>query len=585
MSRTVKSARGVISIFVALMMTGILSLGTFVLEAARLQTARTQLGEAANSAASSMLSTYDGDLKARYGILAMDTQRANEAACSEYVQFNSDLSNGAYGNNVTRLYQVTDVDMTGVYNLTYPHLLKRQLIAIAKFGLPAETSEFNVHTAPYVLPKLQEKCNYVSDMMVQIQNLTYGGTIEDLDPQLVNALTALDKTFGASKKFDEKHAVILSQSSVSKLPSTTGTVESEIPETDLQNIDALHSDAFGYLGANASVLGTESAASVQQMDVSINMVALNEVSSYHDPSWLGGLTQDDVVQIIYTGGLPGQYKDMADSVNAAINILQSDMTGNVLLNSYISQTFSNRRYVANQYIGPGLECDDTGSEEITFAKACCEYVFGGSASEVKNQQTAYDYIMAIRLIGNLYDVFVQENTLDLTNSYSVAAHMAWAYYETCLDMHLLTQYDAAVPLNKERPVLRMEDAESIATLFEEGDAEKALRAMGYYNESTGTFVINGRNRFNYTDSLNLALWMVPNTQKLLRTADLMQLEMRYKQRYVDGVPATFLMSEQNTFCRVECSARLNSILPVLSIGGAEHNIQGLPLSTLKYAGY
>ena len=79
--------------------------------------------------------------------------------------------------------------------------------------------------------------------------------------------------------------------------------------------------------------------------------------------------------------------------------------------------------------------------------------------------------------------------------------------------------------------------------------------------------------------------MVPNTQKLLRVADLMQLEMRYQQRYIEKIPVTFLMYEQNTYCRVECSANMNTILPIISIGGTEHSLQGLSLSTLRYAGY
>ena len=54
MNRAIKGQQGVISVFVALMMAGILSLGTFVLEAGRFQAAKTQLSESTISASSSM---------------------------------------------------------------------------------------------------------------------------------------------------------------------------------------------------------------------------------------------------------------------------------------------------------------------------------------------------------------------------------------------------------------------------------------------------------------------------------------------------------------------------------------------------
>ena len=158
MNRIIKSAKGAISIFVALMMAGILSLGTFVLEAGRLQAARTQLSEATISASSSMLSSYNIDLHDRYGILAIDSQRSNDISCRNYLDFNSDLAAGYFGNNVTRLYKIEDVSMTGVYNLTYPHILKRQLLTVAKYNLVPEDSQFNMYTASYALDELQMKC-------------------------------------------------------------------------------------------------------------------------------------------------------------------------------------------------------------------------------------------------------------------------------------------------------------------------------------------------------------------------------------------------------------------------------------------
>lgn len=583
MNRIIKSAKGAISIFVALMMAGILSLGTFVLEAGRLQAARTQLSEATISASSSMLSSYNIDLHDRYGILAIDSQRSNDISCRNYLDFNSDLAAGYFGNNVTRLYKIEDVSMTGVYNLTYPHILKRQLLTVAKYNLVPEDSQFNMYTASYALDELQMKCQYVSDKMATIQAASKSGNINSIDPQLRNALFALDKTFSDPKKYNSKHNVSITSDTYSALPSVTGTVESLIPDEDEENIDAVLNDATNFLGTSASVLSSSS-ADVTESNVSINLVAINELNAYHSTDWFGAFTQTELVETVYAG-LPYHYKNLADSINAAINILENDRDGNLLLNSYISQMFSNRNYVVDQYIGPGLESSETSKSNMTFAKACCEYIFGGSSKETENQSKTYDYVMAIRLISNLYSVLSGSESLDTNNYYSVAAHMAWAYYETCVDMELLTNYNTAVPLSKDKMILQINNPSAVASAFASKNVSNAMRSMGYYNEAIDNFVIGGMDCLNYTDSLSLALWFVPNSDKLLRVADLMQLEMRYKQQYVDGGSATFKMSEQNTYCRVECNAKMNSILPIVSIGGADHSLQGQSLRSVKYAGY
>lgn len=595
MNRIVKSAKGAISIFVALMMTGILSLGTFVLEAARLQAARTQLSEATISAATSMLSSYETDLHERYGVLAIDTQRSNEVSCRDYLDFNSDLATSVFGNNVSRLYAIEDVKMKGIYNLTYPHILKRQLLTVAKYNLVPENSQFNMYTASYALDELQMKCQYVSNTMKAIQNAQKSGGVDSLSPELRAALLVLDQTFADVKKYDEKHDVTLTGETYALLPSATGTVKSDVPAADEESVQAMLNDAVKFVGSSADVLASSS-ATVEETDISINMVAINEVSGYHRTSWLGELTQSEVVESIYvsknnvgefsgTGDLTNKYKNLADSINAAINILEGDRDGNILLNSYISQEFSNRRYVVDNYTGPGEETSEKSKSNMTFAKACTEYVFGGDSSEIKNQSKAYDYVMAVRLIGNLYAVLTESTTLDIGNVYSAAAHMAWAYYETCLDMELLTNYNTAVPLSKERMLLSINNPTEVSAAFSDRNTVMALTSMGYYNEETKNFILNGVDPLNYTDSLSLALWFVPNSEKLLRVADLMQLEMRYKQQYVEGVSATFRMSEQNTYCRVECSGKMNSVLPIVSIGGVERSLQGQPLRNVKYAGY
>ena len=139
-----KNSNGVITVLVSLLLVGILSLGTVVLEAGRFQAAKTQLAEANASAATSMIAAYDSDLYARYGLLAIDTERFTSERCMEYLNFNSDLSIGYKGNRVSRMYTIESVELEGMYNLTYPSVLKRQILSRAKYHVIPQDYELNV---------------------------------------------------------------------------------------------------------------------------------------------------------------------------------------------------------------------------------------------------------------------------------------------------------------------------------------------------------------------------------------------------------------------------------------------------------
>ena len=132
MHRSLKLEQGVITVLVSSLLAGFLSLGTISLEAGRYQVAKTQLSEASISAATSMIAAYDATLYERYGLLAIDTEAATVERCREYLEFNSDLSAGYIGNNLTQLYKIDSVEMQGVYNLTYPSVVKRQLLSREK---------------------------------------------------------------------------------------------------------------------------------------------------------------------------------------------------------------------------------------------------------------------------------------------------------------------------------------------------------------------------------------------------------------------------------------------------------------------
>ena len=567
----VKQKNGIITAFVSLMLTSVLSLGTLVLEAGRYQAGKTQLAIATNSAATSMIASFDSDLYERYGLLAIDTERFTEERCRDYLEFNSDLGSGYKGNHLTRMYAIEGIEMTGLYNLTYPEFLKRQILSRAKFHTIPENNKINIYTAASVFGNLQNKCDYIADMLAPASNGSVAtGTIADISPDMLIALQVLGETFKELKKYDESKNITISSASQGLLPSATGVVESQIIDSDLEDIRNALNDASNVLGGEGTVLQGGTSTQYSEIDASVDMAFVD-----------AAIAQSfDVSNVSNMVNVAKKTKAAAQGIKNALNTLSADKEGNILLNSYISQYFSNRNYIVKGYTAPAGKSGVI--ENGTFAAACTEYIFGGNASERVNQEVAYNYVYSIYFINNLYATLNRTNSYNRNSLYSIAAHIAWASYETLVDMELLTKYNVEVPFNKSSMILDVNSGLGVAAVFASKDVATALTTMNYFNGTT--FVVNGTNHFSYKDCLALALWFVPNSTKMLRLADLVQLEMRYREQYIDKTGAKFLMSEQNTYCRVKTIAKFNSILPIVSIG-TNSGVNDTVIQSIKYAGY
>lgn len=575
MKKRYKSSNGVITVFVSLMLVSFLSLGTLVIESSRFQAAKNQLTDATISSGTSMIAAYDAELYDRYGLLAIDTERFTEARCSDYLEFNADLSPSFLGNRVSRLYSVSSIELQGMYNLTYPAILKQQILSRAKYHVIPQDYALNLYNVDSFLSDLQNKCDYVANALEATANGTAAtGSGSDVDASMLTALNSLYETFKDVKKYDEQSNITLSSGTMALLPSTTGTVESTVPAEDAVDIQNALDHATSILGSTASQL-TSTGTLFSQTDVTFNVSSISGMTSGIQN--VVGLSDPSATARTYATNC----RNIAQAINASINMLASDKEGNLLLNSYIAEYFSNRNYLVDGYSGPGKGTTFSG-ENGNFAAACVEYIFGGSTSEYTNQKSAYDYILAIRLINNLYAVLNNSTSFHSDNAYSVLTHIAWAYYETCVDMELLTTYTTSVPMNKYSMILNVNAASAVASAFASKNFVGAMKTLGIFDDTD--FHVSGIDYYSYRDSLALALWFVPNSTKMHRAADLIQLEMRYREQYVELKTATFLMSEQNTYCRVKCDAKLNSILPIVSLG-SNSGVNGISFSSIKYVGY
>lgn len=584
MHKNGKKSQGVITVLVALMLAGILSVGTLALEAGRLQAAKTQMNDANISAGTSMIASYNSDLYDRYGLLAIDSDSFTTGRYRNYLDFNSDLFGSYKGNNLSTLYKLETVELEGFYNLTYPSVLKRQLLSRAKYNIVPQNFALNYYNMNYFLLDLQNKAVYVSDALESAaMGYASPGSAADISAEMQEALKILYAVFQDIKKFDSAYDVTLNSSTVAILPSQTGPIETIIPTEDLTAINNAVSDAQTVLGSNGSMLVSNGAPTYSEVDVAFNGNFISELLSKLS-------TLENISANAKT--VAAECRAMLQGINAAMNMLSADKEGNLLLNSYIAEYFSNKNYLANGYRGPAAGTAIAGTmDNATFASACTEYVFSGNASETANQQCAYDYIMAVRLVNNLYSVINASNSFNGNNICSVAAHIAWAYYETFVDTELLVKYGAVVPFAKYNMILPVNEPSVVTAAFASKDFLQAMKALNILREEPdengemkNTFVVEGSDQTNYRDALALALWFVPNSKKMMRVADLVQLEMRYREQYIKHTSVNFLMSEQNTFCRVKCVGQLNSILPVISFGG-NGKVKGNRFQSIKYVGY
>lgn len=574
MKKKLKNSQGVITVMISLMLTGILSLGTMVIEAGRLQGARTQLDDANLSAGTSLIAAYDSTLYERYGLLAIDNDMFNVGRYREYLDFNSDRGAGYKGNNISTFYTVKSVEVEGLYNLTYPSVLKRQLTSRAKYHIIPQDYSLNYYNMDYFIADYQSKASYISEVLQTVASgSATQGSLSDVPSDMQAALNNLYGTFSKTKKYDEAYNVTIKTSDVSLLPSSTGTITHTVPSEDMDAINDAVSDANTVLGAGGSLLASNSGSVYNEIDVTLNIsFASNAIDEFSDlqqlPTKAVGITSD--------------CRTMVQGINAALNMLSTDKEGTLLLNSYIAGYFPNKNYTVAGYTGSAKGSAVSGVDNSAFAGACVEYAFSGNASETVNQQNAYDYIIATRLVSNLYSTFTNSSSFNASNACSVAAHIAWAYYETCADAELLFKYNAIVPLSKSSMILPINNISSVGGAFASKDFLAGMRTLGILRDNE--FTVKGYDKTNYRDALAFALWFVPNSQKMLRVADLVQLEMRYRESHVENGIATFLMSEQNTFCRVKCIGNLNSVLPVISLGSSS-DVKGTPIQSIKYVGY
>lgn len=400
------------------------------------------------------------------------------------------------------------------------------------------------------------------------------------------------------------------------LPSQTGPIASEVKEEDIHSLSLILSDAKSVLGSKYQsaieavdpIKRTQEAALYHQIEESMNdlgdslsdiMTQFTTLSSFPlGTLWSilsGGLVKifQDIKSII------NDIKVILPNLNAAIDILLSNLYDNAMLNSYIVDKFPNRvDNSGKSYKGKGLSLiPNSESDSITaFSGGCVEYAIHGGMSEKDNQISVFWTIFALRAINNVICLLTDEPCMELISAANIFAPLVvlvWTYIETNLDMNMMVS-GMKVKLIKTAPVLSPEGIKALSghinNIVEKaeqaGTDEEKWNVVAYQCQLTAKSVTGDKPEeesyqkgfvdFTYEYYCWLFLFFVGNETKVKRVADLIQMDLRYQGK-VD-----FLMSKANTFTRAKVTTTFRPILPII---GMNENLGGLKVKSIKYAGY
>jgi hypothetical protein len=316
-----------------------------------------------------------------------------------------------------------------------------------------------------------------------------------------------------------------------------------------------------------------------------------------------------------------EYDDMqldrdngVDTVNSVSETLGSFMTNfisssmnDLLVYSYILGTFKTRitgnenikyneppanplkNYHTKWRYGDKPISDLRGNpiaERVTkFKNAEVEYIFSGNKSEAANEATVYAWIYATRMANNLIAIYTAKpgaNTECFGAATAAAAAcgfvvpvsvfhwifmIAWAAGETALEMSMLIDKGYSVPLLKTKDSLYIEHIWNIAEMMDGG-------VDGLADNTPGDAIL-----LSYEDYLVIMLAFVGADTRLVRTADLIQLNMGKLGQ------GDFRMDSAYTYFKTSSNIGIKYLFQGVSQFGWGYSGAGIGFTNTIYKGY
>lgn len=213
-----------------------------------------------------------------------------------------------------------------------------------------------------------------------------------------------------------------------------------------------------------------------------------------------------------------------------------------------------------------------------------EYIFGGNKSEATNNTIVYSWIYGTRLANNIVTVYTDKTAKAECEALALAASAAcsalipipaavfkwvfiaaWAAGETALEMNYLIDDGYRIPLIKTK--LFIKSFENVLSVGEENREELIKNC-----DSSLVDVC-------YEDYLLLLMCFVDRNTRLLRVADLIQLNMQTRGQ------TDFKMSEANTYIMAETTVSAKYLFQPVKQFTDSYTGTGFTLKNKIYQGY
>lgn len=302
------------------------------------------------------------------------------------------------------------------------------------------------------------------------------------------------------------------------------------------------------------------------------------------------------------------FKAAIDAVHAlikhAVDGLMQVICQKAFAATYATEMFTNRsssfeedrRMNGSEYTDYG---DDTNHEVFVMANA--EYVYGGSRSEILNQQLAFLSIYGLRIFANIPAILLDNNLRTVSQAIAeipyVGPVLAVALYvliilaEAYLDMIFMIYGEEGVSIVKKDGYLNF-SGKGVDELIEqiEGMIDKlGLGGDEGTSDSAGASVTKslkeswkgtleeateGLTRWNYKDHLFVVLCLFKSSRTMYQNeASLIQMQMDKEK------DEEFRLANMATFVRTDATVTYKPLLPVPYYG------DGIPIRKLYYTGY
>jgi len=220
-----------------------------------------------------------------------------------------------------------------------------------------------------------------------------------------------------------------------------------------------------------------------------------------------------------------------------------------------------------------------------FGTSEVEYVFAGSSSEMANETIVYSWIYGTRLVNNLVAVYIDKNANDQCDMLAALSSVAcggtvppsvfkwiyiaaWAVYETAVELDMLIDHGYRVPLFKGNGMLVVEN------FWDAGkSADNLLRT-----KKNNTSILNSIT-VSYEDYLIIMLCFVGRETRLLRIADLIQLNMGKR------TSQELMMNDAFTYIKADTSVSMKYMFQPIQQFSNSYDGTGLKINNVIYQGY